>query len=595
LAKRNSSSKGSKRLRPFSTLVLCLTVLAILLVACGEETDRTTRGPGTSTAGPTGTPAPSPTPTLLPPPTNDLIRVPATPTRPVSTGGSVTGAFIREADTLHYYRTTNPTSFEYLRLLFAASLTRRNPATLELENNAAQSWTVDAASATVTFKLKEGLKWSDGQPIEADDYLWTYEQARKPDNGWFYASGAFSDGSANSPEGIVSYAATDTRTLVIKLKSYSFDIVSRADVIEPLPRHIWEKLDWKNPSRNPEINKPSVVSGPWLLKEWKKGEFITFTRNSSSSVYPVPMLDSFTYRIVNDSQVALQLLKTGEIDFYYPENDIYSAFEALPNAQVYRWTPARATFYYMGFNFRNSFLQDKRLRQALALATDKAGILAKNGSGLGRLMYSSISPWHPYYQDSVPKFAYDTGKATEFLRNAGYTISGSKLLNQNRAEIPVLKLIYEAPSPVYSAIAQNLKQSYAALGLTLEIEAVDFTAYQRLLVSGTNYDLFLGGWNTDYDPENLGEIWQNVPALNFGAYRNDRLIDLYRNAKREPDFEKRRVLMAQVQQIEADELPYIYLFVEYGRASVNRRIAGVSQTYDGVGARLFTDWYILKP
>jgi peptide/nickel transport system substrate-binding protein len=185
-----------------------------------------------------------------------LLKIPPTATTPITPGGTVTGIQVQEANTLHFYKTNNPAAFDYLKLLFSASLTHRNPLTLELEKGAAESWSVDTARSTVTFKLKTGLKWSDGQPLTAADYVWTYQQASKPENGWPYANTV----------GIDSYTAPDPLTLIIKLKNYTFDITIRADVIEPLPRHIWEKLDWNDATKNPEINKPSVVSGPWLLK-----------------------------------------------------------------------------------------------------------------------------------------------------------------------------------------------------------------------------------------------------------------------------------------------------------------------------------------
>ncbi|MEI7556921.1 ABC transporter substrate-binding protein [Candidatus Chlorohelix sp.] len=566
---------------------LCL-ILVVILSACSNESDRATGSPSvTSTTSVI---------TLAPPPTNDLLKVPPISASAEITGGTVTGAKIREADTLHYYKTTNPASFEYLSLLYAASLTRRNPLTLTLDKNAAESWTSDSATSTVTFKLKAGLKWSDGQPITADDYVWTYEQARKAENGWFYAIGAIYQADKSGSEGIESYIALDSSTLVIKLHSTTFDMVTRADVIEPLPKHIWEKLDWNNPAKNPEINKPSVVSGPWLLKEWKQGEYITFAHNPNSSIYPVPALENLTLKIVADSQVALQKVKNNELDFYNPEATNFDSFENLSNVQNYRWTPGRATFHYVGFNFRKPYLQDKNLRQALAYATDRPQLLASTRADLGRLQYSDVLPWHPYYQEPSQKFAYEPNKAFDLLKAAGYNASSTKLIAPNGTDVSTLKLAYNAPSPVYSSFAQSLKQSYKQLGINLELQEFDFSSYVKLLQNpNSNYDLFLGGWQTDYDPENFGEIWANVPDLNSGAYRNDKLLDLYRTARLEQDADKRKVLIAQIQQIEAIDLPYIYLYAELGTIVINKRVGGVAQTYGGVSANLYTDWYLLKP
>jgi peptide/nickel transport system substrate-binding protein len=134
------------------------------------------------------------------------------------------------------------------------------------------------------------------------------------------------------------------------------------------------------------------------------------------------------------------------------------------------------------------------------------------------------------------------------------------------------------------------------LGINLELQELDFSSFVKLLQNpNSNYDLFLGGWQTDYDPENFGEIWANVPELNSGAYRNDKLLDLYRMAQLEQAVEKRKTLMAQIQQIESIDLPYIYLYAELGSIVINKRVGGVAQTYSGVSANLYTDWYLLNP
>jgi peptide/nickel transport system substrate-binding protein len=110
----------------------------------------------------------------------------------------------------------------------------------------------------------------------------------------------------------------------------------------------------------------------------------------------------------------------------------------------------------------------------------------------------------------------------------------------------------------------------------------------------SNYDLFISGWQTGLDPENFGDIWQNVPELNNGAYRNDKLLEAYNSALREPDAAKRKGLLAQTQQIEADDLPYVFLYAEYDWLTVNNRVQGIAQTYLGPSYNLYTDWYLAK-
>lgn len=559
------------------------------MVACSDTTLSATTQPQPKA---TNTPAFTPTPTIVLPPTPTSLPE-ETPAVNVINGGTITGAYTQEAKTLHLYKDNTESGYSYLKLLFAASLIKRNPTSLMLERNAAENWAVDNASATVTFTLKPNLKWSDGKPITSNDYLWTYQQARKPENRWRFASAAFSGADFPESNGIENVSAPDPRTLVVKLKSYTFDVVSRADVIQPLPAHIWQTLDWNDAAKNPEINKPSVVSGAWLLKEWKMGEQISFSRNPNSSIYAVPLLENLTFKPVADPQVAREMIRKGELDFFSPPAEVQTEFEKLTNVQVYKWQPAQATWQYVGFNFRLPLLRDKALRQALAYATDRKNILDKHGYGLGQIINSEVAVWHPYYYDNTEKYSFNIEKAKDILQKAGYSVQNGQPLSKNGQPVPPLRLVYNSPSKLREGIVEVLRQNFALLGVSLKVQSLSYTDYLKFLTNeNSEYDLFIGGWQSDLDPENFGEVWRNVPELNNGAYRNDKVTSLYVSALGEPDSVKRRMLMAQVQQIQAQDLPYIFLFAENGWLNVNKRIGGVKTTLLGVAYNNYVDWYI---
>jgi len=583
-------------------------LLALLLAACDGEgqpiganpTTTTLAGQANPAGGPTATlkAKPSPTATSTAVPTLVPTSTPAptpTSTPPVTKGGTVRGAVLYDGLSLHPYKRNNESGNQYTALLYAAALTRRDPVSLSLVPGAAASWSVNNAALTVTFKLRDGLRWSDGQPLSSNDYIWTYEQARKPENNWPYATSAFYNPANPDVNGIETMAAPDPKTLVVKLHAVSYEMAARADVIEPLPRQTWEGKDWNDPAKNAEINKPSVVSGPWLLKEWKPGEKITFAANPNSSLYPRPNLDSLSFQLVADSPTALQRLKNGELDFYAPEATEQAQFEKLPNLQTYRWTPARPTWQYLGFNFRKPQLQDRSMRQAMAYATDRKTIIDKLAAGLGRPLYSDVVPWHPYFVPNLPRYDFNPEIAQRILKDAGYSLREGRLFSPSGTAIAPLKLVYNAPSPLRESIAGLLKQAYGTLGLQLEVQNFDYAEYLKFITNpASDYDLFLGGWSSDLDPEQFGDIWKNVPGLNNGAYGSEKLTNLYEAAQREPDILKRKDLMAQVQKLETEELPYIYLYAGLGWLNVSKKVAGFSTSSSGPAANLYTDWFVVK-
>lgn len=579
-------------------LLSVVTILALLLTACSAELTATSEAGTPGQISDQGTPvrniiptAPPPTPTYTPLPVTPTVA--PTPTPPVMVGGTATGAVLNEALTLHPYKANNATGQQYLPLLYSAALTRLDPRTLQPQPAAAERWTV--AGTTVTFTLKQGLKWSDGTPLTSADYLWTYQQAAKPQNGWPLAPAAIFNPDDPNSAGIETYQAPDPRTLVIKLRSFSADLISRADVIEPLPAHIWGSLDWNDPAKNPQINAPSVVSGPWKLKEWQPDNFITFERNLNSSLYPLPRLENLTFRVLPDSQVALQKIKIGEIDFFSPSPADFSSFAQLPEVQAYSWGQARPTWYFAGFNFQKPALQDQSLRQALAWATDYQAILAKQAFGLGRQLNSSLSPWHPAFNPNTARYSLNLAKAKELLKQAGYTLQNNQLVNQAGKAVGPLKLVYNSPSPLYEGLANTLKTNFAALGIGLELRNFDYENYRKFLAgSNADFDLFLSGWRAGYAPENFVDVWQGGRDLNSGSYQNSRLIDIYVKAQNEPDPTRRQEWLDLAQSIEAEDLPYIFLYAEQGRLVANKRLAGFNPGLLGPEQNRYADWFAAK-
>ena len=579
-------------------LVQCLVIL-LLLTACSDQStpdNQANQSPqGNNSQNSFGTNAPPtvllPTPTYSPLPVTPTLA--PTPAPPVIFGGKATGGVISDGLTLHPYKSNNATGQGYVSLLFAASLTRRDPQTLLPMPGAAESWKI--TDTTVTFTLKDGLKWSDGQPLTSADYVWTYGQAKKPENGWPLARQALFSPTDPGSTGIESYEAPDPRTLKIKLHSLTADFVSRADVIEPLPQHTWASLDWNDPTRNPQILAPTVVSGPWKLKEWQRGSSITFERNPIPSLWPSSRLDNLGFEVVPDGQVALQRLRQATLDFYTPSVAEWPSFVSVAGVQAYNWGSARPTWYFAGFNFRKPYLQDKTLRQALAWAVDRGTLLDKGANGLGRPLNSSVSPWLPAFQPFTARYELNLDKARELLKTGGYILKEGKWIGKSGQAIPALKLVYNAPSPLYEGIAATLKANFGALGITVNLQNFDFDDYQKYLASPqADFDLFLSGWTTDYAPENFGEVWQPNLALNSGSYDNGRLLDLYAKATAETDPGRRKEWLDGIQAIEAEDLPYIFLYAQQSRLIANKRLAGFTTDPLGPTKNLYTDWFATR-
>jgi peptide/nickel transport system substrate-binding protein len=588
----------------FNLLVIGL-LLSALLTACGGSATNTPVAPVNTPAPVATAPNIAPTantgqtpvsaPTTAAPVATTAAAV-ATTAPAVKKGGNLTTAYSSDIKTLHPLKTQALQSFDYVEYMFNAKLIKRDPKTLEVVGRAAQSWTLDRESATVTFKLKPNIKWSDGKPITAEDYVWTWQQAIKKENGWPSAASAVYVSDKPLPNAIKEFVAVDAQTIKITMGSLIFNIIEEADKIQPLPKHIWDGKDWNDPTKNPEIDSPSVFSGPWKFKEWVRDNRFVVTRNDASTIWPVPNYETITNLVIPNASVQFQKLKSGELDFLSPALQDVAEMEGISSLTTYKWQRAATIFDYIGFNFRRSYIQDRNFRQALMWTLDKKGLIEKVVFNLGVPVYSEVMPVSIFYNDKVEKYGYDPERAKKILLDAGYKIEGGKLIDPKGQAIPKLKLLHSVPSPVREKTAAVLQEEWKKLGLEIEVITADnATTIANLQKEPYDYDMWMGNWffGSDLNPENFGNaIWANIPTSNRGAYINEEVNKLYNDALKELDVAKRKDIMFKIQEIEARELPYLYYYSQLGYLGVNKRVGGVATSPIGVGYNLYTDWFL---
>lgn len=525
-------------------------------------------------------------------------------------GGNVTLLTTQESKTLHPYNCTDVYCVAYIARVYGGFATggggfmvKRNAKTLEVIPSYAKSWSVDQTALTVTYTLRDDLKWSDGTAMTSDDFLWTYQQAIKKENNWVRYGTAIADKTDPNSPGVIDYQAPDAKTLKVFLHTLTFDMVERGDIIVPLPRKQWEGKDWSDPTKNPNIDNPTVSSGPWKLKSWDKGKSFILARNDLSTAIQPPLLDTMTVVTVDNASIGFQKIKSGEADAFenmmgFSAQDVAEA-EKLPNVTIYKWTPANASWNEIAFNFRRTYLQDLNLRTAMNWVIDRKAIIDKVYYGLAVPMDSDVPPSSDKYDASaVMKYTYDPEKAKSILSGAGYTLKDGKLFDPKGVVLPKMKLVYSSNFPESVKTAQIAQQEFNGLGFDIDLIGQDFnTVLKTIQQEPFDFDLLVLGWSANINPETFGSVWTTIPALNFGNWVNKEVNDLYASALKEFDSVKRKAIMSKIQSIESRDGPYIYVTAQTAFAAVNNRIGGVVPTTLGIGINLIpysyaTDWFI---
>jgi peptide/nickel transport system substrate-binding protein len=501
-------------------------------------------------------------------------------------GGGMTVASIADAVSLHPFKTSDTASGEYQALVYGGSLLERNPEDISQFRGAfAESWTVGDDKVTYTFRLKPDLVWSDGQPITSADFKWTFEQANNPANAYPYITNL---------EEIVSYEAPDPRTLVIRLAEPVAIGLEQVDQITPLPKHVWETLDWNDPSRNPEINKPTVGSGPFMLQEWNRDVGATFVPNDRY-FKGKPKLDRYSYRIAGNPQIAFEWLVSGEVDAFTPSPEDYDRAKRQSNLMVCEWWPATGNWSYIGFNLRQPKVQDVRVRQALAHAIDRQALIERVMYGLAQPTYSAYGPTCWCYNPDVPKRDYDLAKARALLDEAGWRPGADGIRTKDGQRLQLNLLYGPNSNKVREKIATIAQASFKDIGVQVDVVGLEWAAYLSALRTPpfTNWDLTVAGWQATIDPHWMYQIWSadNIPELNSGAYNNPEVETLFKKGAREFDPAVRKQIYGDIQRILTEDQPYIYLYQTKSFEVVNNRIGGIKPSPLGLGWNL-EEWYV---
>jgi len=215
-------------------------------------------------------------------------------------------------------------------------------------------------------------------------------------------------------------------------------------------------------------------------------------------------------------------------------------------------------------------------------------------NGVGQPIYSAVAQTNIMYSSQTPKYEFSIDKAKATLTTAGYKIEGGKLKDKAGKEIPKLKFLYQTGSPIGEGVAVVSQQNWKELGIEMELVPLEFQAFvNQIKKEPFDYDLFGGAWSSTADVETFDQVWKAIPSLNAGAWDTaiaKQVIELHKKARQEFDFAKRKELMAQVQTLTAQDLPYIFLWQQKSLAAVSSKVIISPLLNNGIAYNYRSDW-----
>jgi peptide/nickel transport system substrate-binding protein len=412
----------------------------------------------------------------------------------------------------------------------------------------ATSYTKSKDGKTYTFKLRPGVRFSNGKVMTSADVKFSIDDARKQAKGWGFLDVA-----------IKSIAAPNPSTVVFHLKyawaPFVADIALFANGI--IPNNFGGE-------KRAAFYKHPVGTGPFMWDKRVVGQSVTFKRNPVYWQPGKPYLDSVKWTFVTDENTRELQLRGGQIqvDEFPPFNSI-SKLQHTPGVTMSLFPSTRTD--YLDLNESHPPLADVHVRRAISYAIDRAAIVKSVLRGFGRPANSFMPPQVPFYDPNSPGIKYNMAKAKAELAKSKFK-SGFKVT-----------LLVGAGAQVENAIGQILQQSLKQLNIAVTFVQKDTsTAFND--IGKRNYQLAFSYWTMDIaDPDELVTFAVD-PAGGassfYTGWNNPQVVKLSHQAQREPNTRKRAALYSQIQRIAANEAFLGFLFYSPFRYAYSSKLHG---------------------
>jgi peptide/nickel transport system substrate-binding protein len=445
----------------------------------------------------------------------------------------------------------------------------------------AESWEISDDGLSITMKLRDGVVFQDGAPLDAQAVKLTFER--------FLEKGTRSPIYGGIAQ-IASITAVDDLTV-----QFTFD--------EPAA-NFWSTISMPyagivSPQSMATFDETGegylVGTGPFKLGEWQSGQSISLLRNEdyawAADVVDnpaAPYLEELLFRVIPDSATQLAALEAGEVDVIFinqPSHklqlegaDTVTLEEAVLNSLI-----------YLGFNTQAAPFDEVKVRQALAHAVNKEDIVNVALGGLGLAAYAPLPPTLPGFDPSLKDYelGHDPEQARTLLREAGFEETSEGTWTRDGQDLEALLLT--STRPPNAAIATLLQSQLAAIGVPVEIQQLDGKAVMEATGEG-KFDLLL--WRYDWnDPDALNIFLgsDRIGRTNRVAYSNPDVDALLAQGAQELDETTRNQLYVDAQEIILLDAPWQPLYNPIDVMAMTERIQDVKIGY--MGRMLVNDAY----
>ncbi|MCR5545873.1 MAG: peptide ABC transporter substrate-binding protein [Lachnospiraceae bacterium] len=421
----------------------------------------------------------------------------------------------------------------------------------------AETWETSEDGLTWTFHLRDGLKWSDGSDLTANDFVYSWQRVADPNTAAPYGYDLLNQvvGYTEVSEGTadvttLGVSAPDDSTFVVNLSSPCtyFDKICAFAVLMPVQQATIDANgdEW---TTNPETY---ITNGAYYVTEYTPGEQIVMTKNPNYWDADSITFDTITWHLIEDPNASYSAYQQGELDMIkdVPTEEIPS----LEGNEEFNVEPIMGT-YYITFNCNKEPFDNALVREALSLAIDREYVASTIMQGTYSAATNFVGPGvsdaeegssfeevtTSTYGDFFDNSDYDANlaKAKELLAEAGYA---------DGAGFPEIEYLTN-DSGYHKAVAEYLQSAWAELGITMTINIQEWQTVTADRRAG-NFDVARNGWVYDWDdPSNMINLLETENGNNDGKYSSEEFDSLVDQARQTTDVSEHYDLLHQAEQV----------------------------------------------
>ncbi|GAC42797.1 ABC transporter substrate-binding protein [Paenibacillus popilliae] len=443
--------------------------------------------------------------------------------------------------------------------------------------NLAEDYSISEDKLTYTFKLKDGLKFSDGSPLTAEDVAFTLTLLHDKSydgpsdiikDAAIKGGQEYKDGKAASVEGIKVVDPNTIEVTTLEPRALALSAIGSSGILSKA----YYGKDYKQGdlSYMKDLFTKPLGNGSYKLDKFVPGQEAVLSANENFHL-GAPKIPHLIYKFTTD-ETNVQLLQTGatDMDMVAVSKDQVEQLQELGFLDINLF---RTNGYgYIAFNHNKEMFKDKRVRQALAYGLDRGQIVDAVYQGYADVIDIPQSKDSWAYTDEVTKYDYNLEKAKQLLDEAGWTVGADGIREKDGQKFKVT-FTASSPNPVNDAIIPVAQANWKELGIELTAEQMDFNAVVEKRKKG-DFDMMFLAWNLDPDPQSGENVFKTGGSQNDIGYSNPKLDELFKMAGSEVDVEQRKPIFKEIYQELNEDLPYIFMYQRRDMWATNARIQG---------------------